>query len=79
MILNLTDFQFSTNEKEALSFGLKFVTGIHQNIITNTILCNYRNGDTDFSRGFIQGIILISVSQQMIHPFLKDRYGHFLT
>ena len=38
MVLNLFDFQFSTAEKEVLSFGLKFAIGIPQNIITNTIL-----------------------------------------
>ena len=48
---------------EALSFRLKFATGIHQNITTNTILRNYRNCDTDFSKGFIQRIILTSISQ----------------
>ena len=49
MVLNSTDFQFSTTEMEDLSFGLKFATGIYQNIIIHTILHNYRNCDTDFS------------------------------
>ena len=61
MVVNLTDFQFSTTEIEAFSFGLKFATGIHQNFTTNTILHNYGNCDTNFSRA--QGIILGSVSQ----------------
>ena len=60
MVLNLTDFKFSTTEMEALSLGLKFATGIHKNITTNTILSNY---NTDFFKGFIQEIILASVSQ----------------
>ena len=34
MILNLTIFQFSTTEIEALSLGLKFTTGIYKNITT---------------------------------------------
>ena len=32
MVLNLKEFPFSTTEIEARSFGLKFVTGIHQNM-----------------------------------------------
>ena len=57
MVSNLTDFQFSTTKMEAFCLGLKFATYIHQNITTNFILCNSRNFDTDFSKGFIQGII----------------------
>ena len=63
MVLDLTDFQFSTTEIEALSQRQKFASAIRKNITTNTILSNYRNCDTDFSKDFIQGIILTSVSQ----------------
>ena len=48
---------------EALSLWLKFATGIYKNITTNTILDNYRDCDINFSKGFIQGIILILILQ----------------
>ena len=49
MVLNLIVFQFPTTEIEALIFGLKIATGIHQLITTNAFLHNYWNSDTDFS------------------------------
>ena len=63
MVLNQTNFRFSTTEMEALSLGLKFATCIYKSIIINTKLENYRICDTDFSWGFIQGIILAAISQ----------------
>ena len=68
MVLNLTDFQFSITKMEALSLRLKSATGIYQNITTNSILCNYRNCNTNFSKIFIQGIILAAVSQPNNSP-----------
>ena len=56
-------FYFSTTEIEAISLELKFATGIYKNITTNTILDNYRNCDTNFCKGFNQGIILTAISQ----------------
>ena len=35
MVPNLTNFQFSTTEMEALSLGLKFAIAIYKNISTN--------------------------------------------
>ena len=48
---------------EARNLRLKFATSIYKNITTNTIVNNYRICDTDFSKGFIQGIILTAISQ----------------
>ena len=78
MVLNLTNFQFSTTEIEAFSLGLKFATDIYLNITTNTILDNYRNCDTDFSKGFIQGIILTAISQTN-ESSLPKRYRQALS
>ena len=58
---------------EALSLGLKFATCTPKNIAANIILNNYCNCDTDFSKGFIQGNILASVSQA-IDSSLPKRY-----
>ena len=63
---------------EALSLGLKFAAGIYKNITSNTRLNNYWNCDTDFSKGFIQVIILTAVSQRN-HSSLPKRYIRVLS
>ena len=74
-ILNQTNCQIFTNKSETLSLGLKFATDIYKNIITITILSNYWNYDTDFFKGFIQGIILTTFNQ-MNHHCQKDINKH---
>ena len=63
MVQKLTNFHFSTYKMEAFSLGLKFATGICKNITSNIILDNYQKCDTDFSKGFIRGMILAAISQ----------------
>ena len=63
LINNLSDITLSQNETEALSFGLKFATGISKKSeVCDTIIKNYHSQDTDFEKGFIQGIITSSLS-----------------
>ena len=70
MVLNQTNFQFSTTKMEALSLGLKFATGIFKNITTNSIVSDYWNSDIDFSKG----IILAAVSQPKDSSLPKHTY-----
>ena len=74
--LYITNFQFYTTEMEALSQGLKFAIGIYKNITTNTVLDNYQNSDSDFSKSFIQAIILTAISQpnELSLPSPPKRY-----
>ena len=53
MVLNLTEFQFSTTEIEALSFGLRFVTSV-----TYTDACGNKINNNDERTQFFRKIYL---------------------
>ena len=55
-----------------------YITSICKNITTNTIIDNYRNYDTDFSKGFIRGNIFTAISQSN-ESSLPKRYTQALT
>ena len=61
LIHNLSSHHLSPTETEALSFGLKFATGLPKQNLVDTLTKNYRYTDTDFLKGYIQGIISASM------------------
>ena len=63
----------TNDETIALSFVLKFATGIRGADTTDTVMKNYRFGDSDFTKGFIQGIIYASHTT-VDEPSLPRRY-----
>ena len=64
---------------EALSLGSKFATGINKSITTNTILSNYRNCDTDFSKVSSKESFSPLSLNEKIHPSPKDIYRYYPT
>ena len=64
IIQNISDIALTPVELEALQFGLKFTTGINKLNIINTIKKNYKHNDSDFHKGFIQGIIAATTTNQ---------------
>ena len=65
IINNLSRKILTPYEKEALSFGLKFATGIpKKHELAGTITTNYRSNDDDFIKGYIQGIITCTTTQE---------------
>ena len=73
MVKNLSTASLTEAESEALSFGLKFATGLNNKSITDTLGKNYRKNDTDFDKGFIQGIIAAMITQND-EPTIPRRY-----
>ena len=74
LINNISNRVLTQTEQEALSFGLKFAIGINKTSITDTVTRNYRYTDTDFNKGFIQGIITSSIDTSDSHYALPTRH-----
>ena len=70
----MSNRDLTTTEHDALSLGLKFATGTHTNNLTEIITKNYRHTDTDFNKGFIQGIITASTHTTYTEHTLPRRY-----
>ena len=62
LVNNISSVNLSPTETEALSFGLKFATGIKNYDIGKIIDSNYKHHDSDFHKGFLQGIIAASTN-----------------
>lgn len=77
LVTNISSTTLSTIETEALSFGLKFATGLKNNI-SKLINLNYRHSDTDFHKGFTQGILAASLDCQNTEFTLPKRYMNAL-
>ena len=73
LINNLSNHTLTTTQLEALGFGLKFATGLPHHSMTDLITKNYRFNDTDFRKGFIQGIIAIT-SHNIPETTIPKRY-----
>ena len=74
LVNNLSRKQLNDVEEEALSFGLKFAIGLPKNNIDDTISKNYRYSDTDFDKGFVQGIITSSFCSSTNESTIPLRY-----
>ena len=68
LINNISNYTPTRIELEALSLGLKFATGLRNNNTTDLIQRNYRQSDSEFSKGFIQGIL----SSTSLNPTLNQ-------
>ena len=62
LIENISDIVLTANKTQALSLGLKFATGSGKPDIANIVSRNLNYNDTDFDKGFIQGIIAATLS-----------------
>ena len=74
LINNISSINLSPTETEALSFGLKFATGIKNYDMGKIINTNYKHHDTDFHKGFSQGIIAASTNCHSDELPLPKRY-----
>ena len=70
----MSNRELTTTEHEALSLGLKFATGTLTNNLTEIVTKNYRHTDTEFNKGFIQGIITASTHTTNNEHTLPRRY-----
>ena len=59
LVTNLSMRPLSPTEKEALSLGLKFDSGVDRCSYTGHVDRNYRWSDNDTDKGFIQGILAV--------------------
>ena len=57
IVTNLSSRELTIDEKEALSYGLKFDAGKDRLTLLDHISKNYRNEDADVDKGFVQGIV----------------------
>ena len=73
-LVNISNVSLSSVETEALSFGLKFATRIRNHEMGKLINTNYRHHDSNFYKGFIQGIIATSTNCHTDELTLPNRY-----
>ena len=74
LVNNISSINLSPTETEALSFGLKFATGIKNYDMGKIINTNYKHHDSDFDKGFLQCIIAASTNCHSDEPTLPKRY-----
>ncbi|XP_076044806.1 uncharacterized protein LOC143027405 [Oratosquilla oratoria] len=75
IVNNLSSKQLSKSEKEALSLGLKFDTGIKKYNYVEQVCRNYRWTDEDTEKDFIQGVIACCLAAADQQPnALPSRY-----
>lgn len=66
-VTNLSKFQLSDTQLEALIFGQKFATGIPKYDTTDYIIKNHHHNDTEFTKGYIQGLITATQNKYERH------------
>ena len=74
LVENISSTRLSTVETEAFSFRLKFATRIKNHDMAKLNDINYRHHDSDFYKGFVQGIIAASTNSQTDERTLPGRY-----
>ena len=74
LVNNISSINLSPIETEALSFGLRFSTGIKNYDMGKIINTNYKYHDSDFHKGFLQGIIAASTNCHSDELTLPNRY-----
>ena len=73
IIENLSSITLNNTEKEALGLGLKFSTGLKNQQITDIVAQNYNSSDSDFYKGYVQGII-IATTQTLPETTIPKRF-----
>lgn len=74
LISNLSGSELSDTQLETLSFGLKFPTGLLKNDTTDFIMKNHHHNNSDFTKGYIQGLITAIYKknkQHFLHRYIK--------
>ena len=74
LITNLSSYSPSPTELEALGLGLKFATGANNNNISHLLYKNYRQSDSEFNKGFIQGILSVTSLPSDAETTIPKRY-----
>ena len=74
LVNNISSINLSPIETEALTFGLKFATGIKNHDMGKLINTNYKYHHSDFHEGFLQGIIAASTNCHSDELTLPNRY-----
>ena len=74
LVMNLSNYNLTDTETEALSLGLKFSTGGGRYQLTDLISRNYRHTDSDFTKGFIQGILISATTPSNFESSIPKRY-----
>ena len=75
LVTNTSSLILTDTQKEALSLGLKFATGINKKRYLDYILKNTRWRDNDIDKGFKQGLILgCTVAAEAERPAIPRRY-----
>ena len=75
LITNISTYLPTKTEIQALSLGLKFATGLPNHSITNLISKNYRQTDTEFFKGFIQGILTTTTNSSNHDTTIPKRFS----
>ena len=74
LVNNISSISLSSVQTKALSFGLKFATDIKNHDMGKLINANNKHHDSDFHKGFIQGIITASANCHSDKLTLPNRY-----
>ena len=74
LVNNISSISISPIETEALSFRLKFASGIKNHDMGKLINTNYKHHDSDFHKGFLQGIIVASTNCHSDELTRPNRY-----
>ena len=73
LINNLSSYELSATEREALSLGLKFSTGKNDRSFLDIITSNYRESDNDVEKGFKQGMLACFAAAAKAAPLTLPR------
>ena len=75
LINNLSSYELTTTEREALSLGLKFSIGRNDRSFLDIITSNYHESDNDVEKGFKQGMLACFAAAARTVPLsLPRRY-----
>ena len=74
LVNNISSINLSPIETEALSFRIKFTTGIKKYDMGKIINTNYKNHDSDFRKWLLVGIIAASTNCHFDELTLPNRY-----
>ena len=68
LIINLSHKPLSATQRQALSLGYKFDTGIANRDLADFVQANYRRNTSAIERGFVQGVATCAVASASDRP-----------